>query len=586
MDNSNKMSQPLPPEMWEFIFCHLDVSSLKKVTETSKVFHEIVSGSEKLSKNLTLRLKYPQDMNSFAKCILKTKRKYRKLVVLKSRDRCADEFNQHKATQALQKLGLTVKELQIDWSNAQRRMDDQLVNLADVMRRRTQMANAVRGFNFNPFGAGQLNREAAALMENIRVDIHTEFLNVIRYFQNITKLTLINVNLETERQEALPEIQYQHLKELVLNHCDSYIFKLLSSVTHLEKIDVSDPWWTSRNPGIDDFELFLMLQKTLKHVDLKNFQFPRLFITDRSENISFKLESLKLNNVYFADKGILNQFLKTQTGLKTIDLQLRNEKIKVLDELQWYNNCLRTIITHSTHLHTITIAKIRYKINDYEFLSNTTNLSVKHLNFKLTSEDKSSELFKVLVRTFPNLQSINFEAEENEETDSGACFDDGTVLDHVESLVIKNSSVRSLANLQASSSLLNFEYVPGKTGEYIDDLFGCFFHRHRNIKNLAIGRNRGRSYFFVSYNLCQLIVNFLTHLESISIYNFGEVNKSVKLLCNLRKLRTLTLSTDDYQQFTAKTKVECARNDLKLIHINIPKHEPTFEPDNYVLLSI
>ena len=533
MDNSNKMNQhslehSFPPEMWEFIFCHLDASSLKKVTETSKVFHEIVSRSEELSKNLTLRLKYPQDMNSFAKCILKTKRKYRKLVFSSSRDSCADELDQHKATQAFQKLGLTVKELQIDWINGQ-------------------------------------------------LDIHTEFLNVIRYFPNIGKLTLIHVNFKTELQEALPEIQYQHLKELVLNNCDLYIFELLSSVTHLEKIDVSDPWWTSRSSVIDRFELFLMQQKTLKHVNLKNFQSPHFFITDRTENISFKLESLKLNNVYFANKDILNQFLKTQTGLKTIDLQLRYEKSKVLDELQWYNNCLRTIITRSTQLHTINIAKMRYKINDYEFLSNTTNLSVKHLNFKLTSEDKSSELFKVLVRTFPNLQSINFEAEENEETDSGACFDDGTVLDHVESLVIKNSSVRSLANLQASSSLLNFEYVPGKTGEYIDDLFGCFFHRHRNIKNLAIGRNRGRSYFFVSYNLCQLIVNFLTHLESLSIYNFGEVNKSVKLLCNLRKLKTLTLFTDDYQQLTAKTKIECARNDLKLIHINIPKYEPTFE---------
>ena len=50
-------------------------------------------------------------------------------------------------------------------------------------------------------------------------------------------------------------------------------------------------------------------------MDLKNFLSPRLFITDHTENISFKLETLKLNNVYFADKAIL----KTQTGLKTID---------------------------------------------------------------------------------------------------------------------------------------------------------------------------------------------------------------------------------------------------------------------------
>lgn len=66
------------------------------------------------------------------------------------------------------------------------------------------------------------------------------------------------------------------------------------------------------------------------------------------------------------------------------------------------------------------------------------------------------------------------------------------------------------------------------------------------------------------------MVNFLNQLESVSIYNFGEVNKSVKLLCLLPKLKSLTISTEDYQQFTAKTKVECARNDLKISHVKIP----------------
>jgi len=197
---------------------------------------------------------------------------------------------------------------------------------------------------------------------------------------------------------------------------------------------------------------------------------------------------------------------------------------------------------------------------------------VKNLRFSVTSEDKSSELFKVFIRMFPNLEAVNFKAEESEDTDCGICFDNDTYLEKVESLVITNSSVRSLVNVHASS-LVHFEYVPGKTGEFIDDLFGGFFHRHRNIKHLVIGSRSERSYFFVSYNLCQLIVTFLNQLESITIYNFGEVNKSVKLLCNLRKLKTLTLSKVDHQQFTAKTKVECTRNDLKLIYVDIPHHE-------------
>ena len=413
MDISSKINQhSLPPEMWEFIFFHLDVSSLKKVTETSKVFHEIVSGREELSSKLTLRLEYPQDMNSFADCILKTKRKYRKLVVSTIRDHCVDEFDQNKATVALQKLGLTVKELQIDWRNAQRHTSDQEVNLTAAKKQRTETPRSIQAFYSmitsslsEDSDQDQLDEEVATSPKTIREDTRIEFLNVIRRFLNIIKLTLINVNLETDQQKALPEIQYHHLKELVLSCCNSFVYKLLLSVTYLEKINVSDPHSTSRSPGIDDFELFLIRQKTLKHMDLKNFLTTRIFSSDHTLYISFKLESLKLDNVYFADKDILNQFLKTQTGLKTVDLHLRNEHNKVLDELQWYSNCLRTIITHSTQLHTFNITKMRYKINDYEFLSNITNSSVKHLNFKVSYEDRSSELFKVFVRTFPNLQS-------------------------------------------------------------------------------------------------------------------------------------------------------------------------------------
>lgn len=88
-----------------------------------------------------------------------------------------------------------------------------------------------------------------------------------------------------------------------------------------------------------------------------------------------------------------------------------------------------------------------------------------------------------------------------------------------------------------------------------------------------IGSRSERSYFFVSFNLCSLIVNFLSQLESITIYNFGEVNKSVKLLCNLPKLKCLTLSSEDYQQFTTKTKEECIRNELSLIQVNIPNND-------------
>lgn len=169
----------------------------------------------------------------------------------------------------------------------------------------------------------------------------------------------------------------------------------------------------------------------------------------------------------------------------------------------------------------------------------------------------------------PNLKNVSFNSAESEDTDCCKCFDVATILDKTQSLTILNSSVRSLINVYAEN-LQSFEYAPGKTGEFIDDFIGGFLHRHRTIKKLTIGsRNRSNSYFFVSYNLCQLICDFLQQLEDVSIFNFGEVNKSVKLLCSLRNLRTLTISAAQYQQFTAKTKVECDRNKIKLIPVEV-----------------
>ena len=52
----------------------------------------------------------------------------------------------------------------------------------------------------------QLDEEAATSSKNIREDTRTEFLNVIRYFPNVAKLTLIKVTLGTDRHEVLPEI--------------------------------------------------------------------------------------------------------------------------------------------------------------------------------------------------------------------------------------------------------------------------------------------------------------------------------------------------------------------------------------------
>lgn len=213
--------------------------------------------------------------------------------------------------------------------------------------------------------------------------------------------------------------------------------------------------------------------------------------------------------------------------------------------------------------------KDNYAIDDCDFLKYIINPKVRLFSYHVTDEDHEVLLFKALSRNFPNLERIEFNSKGGNLADASTCFNDTRIFNKGRSITIINSTVNALLNIHANN-LEYFEYSPGRVGEFIDDYIGGFFHRHRGIKHLVIGTKTLSSlYFFVSFNLCQLIINFLNELETLAIYNFAEINKSVKLLCLLPKLRSLIVSKPQFMQFTKKTKDECERRKLRLIPVDV-----------------
>lgn len=463
----------LPPEVLEILFEFLDLTSLGFITECCRKFKDIVENSDKLTRKFTLHMRYPLDLINFSATISRSSRRYRKVIIIKSREQNINNLIDPRIRLMFERLSNSIHELKIDWSNASRARE---ASMFEIMNRRARAARELGG----PVG-NHLDNVAgwqAQAIVTTREDIYLEFVNLIRQFSNLKKLSMYNVHLERGRQPNEPEIQFPHLEWLSSKHCDAFCFDALSSCVNLETIYVNEPWWNSRSPGIDNFETFLVSQISLKHLRLINFQYPRIFQVDRSNQISFKLESLKLQGLFFADKNIAHNFFRSQNELKRVDFQLQNEKVRSLDERLWYNNIIKSIVgSNNAHLEELKIEKMRYRIEDYHFIANIVNLHVKKLSFNVSSEDKSSDLFKIFIRMFPNLEEVEFKVEnKSEDTDSGICFNEGTVLERVNTLVIRNSSVRSLVNVYAGS-LKFFEYVPGKTGEFIDDYFGGFFHR-------------------------------------------------------------------------------------------------------------
>lgn len=459
----------LPPEVLVIVFEGLDASTLRAVSECCTKLSQVINESERLTRKFTLHMRYPMDLRNIAGAIENSTRRYRKLKITKSREQYMHNAADPVVRGMFLRFGETIHELIIDWSNASRARD---ANFFDLVNRR---ARAV--------GMQQLGNRLDAVgwhaqaIVNLREDVLVEFVNLIRNFSSIRKLTLFTVHLERGRHPNDPALQFPNFKEFVTKQCDPFCFDVFSSCNRLEKLHVRDPWWSTRNPGIDTFEMFLISQTELRDLCLKNFQYPRLFQLNRTNQIVFRLESLELENVFFADRTIAFNFFHAQNQLRKVKFQLHNEKVRQLDEMQWYNNIIRSIVHSSNvNLRELHIEKLRYKIDDYSFIANIVNPAVRKLIFKVTAEDKSSDLFKIFIKMFPNLEAVEFKVENKGEDSEGICFDEGTVLERSNSLIIRNSSVRSLVNVHAGA-LINFEYVPGRTGEFIDDYFGGFFHR-------------------------------------------------------------------------------------------------------------
>lgn len=216
----------------------------------------------------------------------------------------------------------------------------------------------------------------------------------------------------------------------------------------------------------------------------------------------------------------------------------------------------------------MSIDKDNFNLDNVDFLEHVMNTSVRSLKFIVTAEDKEVKLFKVLIKAFPNLEKIHFQSTDCD--DACICFEENSNFYSLKNLIVINASPRSLLNVNAEN-LEVFEYAPGRTWEYIDDVIGTFFHRHPTIEQLTIGTTTGVSsfYFFVSVNLCCLILNFLRDLKSLAIYNFAEVNKSIKVLCTFPKLKILKIAEAQYELLTKKTVESCKQANFSLISVQV-----------------
>ena len=391
-----------------------------------------------------------------------------------------------------------------------------------------------------------------------------------------------NASVRSVFNKVLEDHFYNHTKELELkSHCttiDDYnqfiskFTKLKSLIltnlqirqqtkypinfTTLEKLNLKNDIWNDGLQNVDFFEELLMAQSAnLKELCMQNFNDCRFFKTDRSEEVQFNLIKLKLDHIFFADKENALKFLKTQTILREVSLNPKNEENRRLDELNWYHDIFKYIFQLST-LQTLHISMKYYEVKDLTFLKNVVNFNVENLSFHRDRAFKNCNFFIELIRIFPNVRNLIYNGNVKGIQRIG-------LMKNLENLTLVESRDRLLKDLTINSTkFIGFNYFKTAPSQEIEPCLISFMKRHPTIVHFKISVTS-------EIDIAAGLVEHLPNLKSLSIDSIYDLNNSVQFLCkNLIYLKSLTLQKSQYDNLDNITQELCLESRLNISYVN------------------
>lgn len=134
IENSTELSQKLnddprstfelmPIEILERIFSKLPSPDMCNVAASCRTFSSIINSSEKLSKTLTLHMRYPKDVQQFVEDISNSSRRFKSLHIHRAREstRLSDHLTRASMEEFYEfmktNLGPDIENLSISWRN-------------------------------------------------------------------------------------------------------------------------------------------------------------------------------------------------------------------------------------------------------------------------------------------------------------------------------------------------------------------------------------------------------------------------------------------------------------------------------------
>lgn len=351
--------------------------------------------------------------------------------------------------------------------------------------------------------------------------------------------------------------KFINLKSLILTNLQiSQQPKYPINFTTLEKLNLKNDIWNDGLQNVEFFEELLLAQgANLKELCMQNFSDCRFFKNDRSDEVKFNLIKLKLDHIFYADKENALKFLKTQTMLRNVSINPKNEEDRRLDELNWYHDIFKYIFQIST-LQTLHISMKYYEVKDLTFLKDVVNFNVENLSFHRDRAFKNCSFFIELIRIFPNVRHLKYNGNVKGMLRIG-------LMKNLENLTLIESRDRLLKDLTINSKKFSgFNYFKIAPSQEIEPCLINFMKRHPTIEHLNVSVTS-------EIDLAAGLVEHLPNLKSLSIDNIFDLNNTVQFLCrNLINLKSLTLQKSQYNALDNITKELCLGSRLNLSYVN------------------
>jgi len=331
------------------------------------------------------------------------------------------------------------------------------------------------------------------------------------------------------RHEQFKKLRCNNIKRLTFSECDLFCITMFQDFNQLEYLKIIDP--VHDRTDVELFENFLLKQKNLKELNLRNFRFNCTYSSNRLGSVPFQLDTLQLNGVNWDMASHCEAFLMSQNNLKSLKLSHFNHWITPwADNAMWFMRAMSHLFTENRKLKSVILdltPNLSFQeFKDAEFLPDVVNTAVEQLTY---IEDKS-ELFKIYTRMFPNVKSITYKGKSGEGVELLKAFK------RLESLKL-TVKPKALENFTLDTSTLHSFHFCALNEEKSSEKLTELFMQNPTIKHLFLNIEP-----LTVENITEMIIPLAQTLEILTFsdlhLNLPEAELFTSNFSCLRKIRS------------------------------------------------